>query len=131
MYRRGTLLILTGATHHLHVVMNDPVFSAEHSAHSILLVNISSVKDGVPYDATCVLDAGCHPFVKHQSYVSYAHAVVSNAERVAVKVTAGEIVQKDDVSEGIFTRVLQGFFESDQVTPKILRFIKNCMGLCG
>lgn len=127
MYRRGTLLILTGATHHLHIVMNDPVFSAEHSAHSILLVNISSVKEHVPYDATCVLDAGCHPFVKRQSYVSYAHAVVSNAGHVEVKMAAGEIIQKDDVSEDIFTRVLQGFFKSDQVTPKILRFMKNCM----
>lgn len=127
IYRRGTLLILSGPVPHLHVVMNDPVFSAEHNAQSILLVNLSSIKEHVPYDGACVLATGCHPFVRQQSYVVYSEAAVYNAERVSIKVSEGEIIPKDDVSEDVFSRVLAGFSTSDQVTPKILRFIKNCL----
>jgi len=125
MHRRATILMITGPTDHLHIVMNDPVFSAEHNANSILVVNISSVRPSIPHDPTCILEQGCHNFVTRQSYVAYDRAVVLNSERVATRINDGEFRTLDPCSEELFARVLTGFATSQFVLPKISRFIRN------
>ena len=55
VFRKGTLLIPTGGTKHLHIVMNDPAYSPEFGDERVLIVNISTIKPDVPYDKTCEL----------------------------------------------------------------------------
>lgn len=57
-YKKGTVLALSGRIDHLHVICNDPVHYPIDGCDCVLAVNISSVKLGVPYDATCILRAG-------------------------------------------------------------------------
>ncbi|HBP5665941.1 TPA: hypothetical protein L6B10_16890 [Pseudomonas aeruginosa] len=125
IFRKGTLLILSGPVDHLHIVMNDPIYSHEHGWDGVLAVNISSVKDGIFHDPTCVLTPGCHPFVVRDSWVVYREAVVMRCERLENKYQAGEIREHDPVSDGVFDRVRAGFDSSRMVSPKIHRFIRN------
>jgi hypothetical protein len=124
-FRRGTLLILSGPVEHLHIVLNDPVHYPEAGYDGCLLVNISSMKSHRPYDASCILEAGEHPFIKQQSFVVYKEAVIKNSEDLSTFVETGEFSTRDPVSEAIFERVMAGFQISRRVTPKIKRFIKN------
>lgn len=121
--KKGTLLMLSGPTDHLHIVMSDPVYYPESGHESILVVNITSIRGA--HDETCVLLAGSHPFVRHPSYVSYRHAAILSSTRVSGGMAKGEIRSHESVSDELFERALAGFDVSRHVTPKIRRFLKN------
>ncbi|MGM0832251.1 MAG: hypothetical protein ACQEUK_05385 [Pseudomonadota bacterium] len=126
-FRKGTLLILSGPVNHLHIIMNDPVYYPERDYYGVLLVNISSVRPGRRYDRTCLIEAGEHPFIRHQSYVVYGDAVVKSADDISQFVSTGEFSARDPVDEINYQRVLEGFDRSPKVAPKIKRFIRNYM----
>lgn len=126
--RRGTLVFLSGPVSHLHIVMNDPAVNPITGHPSVLLVNISSIKDGMHYDDACVLTpADCpHAFVKRPSFVYYREACVKVADDVSQKVEIGEFQTHDPIPEEAFERVCEGFYVSKFVTPKVRRFLKHC-----
>lgn len=125
VFQRGTLLILSGPVNHLHIVMNDPVFSHEHGYEGVLVVNISSIKPDVFHDDSCILAAGCHPFVRQPSWTVYKQAVVMDASRLDSKVDGGEIVTRAPVSVPVYGQVRAGFDASRHVAVKIKRFIRQ------
>jgi len=127
-YRKGTVLAPTGPCNHLHVICNDPVFYPINDCYCILVVNISSIKHGVPHDDACILDVGDHIFIRHPSYVVYAEAVIWRVDNVSSKQATGEIVTHADMPDAVFERILAGFDISEQVKPKNLKFKANyCM----
>lgn len=73
---RETLLIPSGpgGLHHLFVVLNDPAPLEGYPGNMCALVCLCSTYPNVPYDKTCELTAGCHPFVEHDSHIAYKHA---------------------------------------------------------
>lgn len=117
--------MISGATNHLHIVMNDPVYCHEKRCEAVLLVNISTARPGRRFDDTCILYPSEHPFLKRQSYVSYSDAVVKSSEDLIQFVSIGEIIPKTEVNEEIFARVLRGLRVSKRVTPRIKRFVKQ------
>jgi hypothetical protein len=48
---------------HLFIQMTEPLGRDE----KILLLSVSTIREGVPYDDACVLDVGEHEFIKHPS----------------------------------------------------------------
>ena len=83
----ATLLVPSGAGKHLFVVLNDPVpFPGYGSQPCVVLANVSSVRKDIPYDATCILPAGCHPFVVAESYIRYQDARIYRADELASRV---------------------------------------------
>jgi len=125
-YRKGTVLALSGSVDHLHVICNDPAYYTINDCDCVLAVNISSVKMGVPYDSTCILTVGDHPFVRHDSYVVYERAVIWKTGNIDKKVEEGSIKpQPVDMKDEVFRRILDGFDISDEIEPKIRKFWKN------
>lgn len=125
VFRKGTLLIPTGPVKHLHIIMNDPVYTPEFGDERVLVVNISTIRPDCMYDDSCVLTPGCHPFVRNPSYVYYREAVVSLAPRIIEKIEMGEIDPHQPVDEDLYLQVLEGFSVSPHVKPKIKRFLKQ------
>lgn len=124
-YRKGTVLAPSGPVDHLHIVCSDPVYSAEHGCDVVLVVNISSVPDAGPYDGSCLLNAGEHGFVRHQSYLVYSRAVLWRCPTIIDKVGAGEYRTHDDVSDAVMQRIMAGFTASQHTSFKVLRFISR------
>ena len=125
--RGGTVLAYTGAVPHLHIVCSDPAFYPEIGGIGVLVVNISSVKEDLTYDSTCVLHAGEHPFVVHDSYVVYAKAVVWKLENIEKRIESGEVVPKSSLAEPFISNIISGFFKSPFVARRILKFCqKHC-----
>ncbi|MGQ0332960.1 hypothetical protein [Halomonas elongata] len=126
--QRGTLVFLSGPVSHLHIVMNDPVVNPLTGLPSVLLVNISSIKDGIPYDDACVLTPeNCpHAFVRCPSYVYYREACVKAADDITQKVEIGEFQTHGPIPAEAFDLVCSGFYTSKFVTPKVRRFLKHC-----
>lgn len=125
IFRKGTLLILSGPVEHLHIVMNDPVYSHEHGWDGVLAVNISSIKPGIYHDPSCIVLPGQHPFVNRESWVVYKEAVVMQCDRLAYKLASGEVRGHQTVTDELFANVRAGFDISRMVTQKIKRFIRN------
>ena len=92
---------------------------------SVLAVNISSVREGAPYDDTCILHAGDHPFVKHDSYVRYRDAVAMRVSRIRFAIETQEISVLDRLDDDIFSQVIEGFQKSEQTKTKIKKMLES------
>ncbi|AGO56575.1 hypothetical protein SOD_c36170 [Serratia plymuthica 4Rx13] len=122
-YRKGAVFAKTGPCKHLHIVCNDPVYYPINDCFCILVVNVSSVKFGVPHDDSCILNAGDHGFIHHESYVVYHQAAIWRVDGVVEKHANGELEKHhEDFNELVFQRVLNGFDISERVSITNHRF---------
>lgn len=129
--RRATLLIPSGPEgdqdrKHLFILLTDPADA--DGKKCVLLVSISSVREGVPHDATCILHPGDHPFVKRASFVVYQRARIETADKLLRGVKSGELVPQDPMESGVFARVFMGLEESRLTPPRVLRFYLEATG---
>ena len=124
-FRKGSLLIPAGSCQHLHIICNDPVFYPALAKECFLAVNISSIDPIIQYDTTCILKDGDHPFIKHDSYVYYRKADIFGATTTERMVAEGDISLHDPFCDVIFEKILAGFYQSNEVKPKILKFFQK------
>src|SRR6266404_6519415 len=64
---------------HLFVILNDGAQCAGYGPGlHFLSVSVSTIRLGIYHDKSCLLRAGCHPFVKVDSYVHYGGARIDS-----------------------------------------------------
>jgi hypothetical protein len=121
----ATLLMPTGpGGDHLHIVLNDPKQFAGYGSHPcVVLVNVSTLRAGISHDPTCILSAGCHPFVKDESYVVYRSARIEQASHVLLLVRQGLFKPHLAVTPQILTLIRVGIRSS----PFATREFKNLL----
>ncbi|EPT0794497.1 hypothetical protein [Yersinia intermedia] len=126
---KGSILVPSGPGLHLHIVCNDPKpYPRYANAESVLLVNITSITANHPYDETCILTAGDHPFLTHPSYVYYRKADIYASTSLAAGVMAGDMTVRPPCPEAAFQRILDGFNISKQVKLNIKNYYqKYCL----
>lgn len=91
----------------------------------VLLVNFSSIKNGVPHDASCELNTGDHPFITQPTYIPYSRAIIESWAKIKYKIENKEIKLKETLSEDIFEKIILGLLSSDQVPKGILKFYNS------
>ncbi len=98
-----------GSGKHLFVVLNDPKpFNNYGPSVCIAMVNLSSVPaQGVMFDRTCILQANCHPSVRHDSYVYYKGTRIEQLR---------DALQR--LAQGVYTA-------GEPLAPPLLRAVKN------
>ena len=125
-YSRATILIPSGPAfdpdrYHLFIVINDPV---PHSGEGeVLLVSLSTVKMLSYYDQTCLLSAGCHEFIKQDSFIDYGKARIETAQKLMDGVSQGKLIPKQPMDDEPFQRVYAGLFSSPHIKKKIKQFL--------
>ena len=124
--RRATLLIPSGPSKHLFILLTDPTEYPAGGREHNLIVGLSSVRAGLPHDPTCILYPGDHSFIKHESYVNYYYARVEETSKLLSGEKQGLFTQKDTLDSSIFARVCQGLTESRHTAPNVLRFFEYC-----
>lgn len=123
-HRRACLLIPFNDNPHLFVVLNDPCKDGY-----CLLVMVSSIKNDRPYDGACLLNQGEHEFIAHPSYVVYRLANLARAIHISNMVDKKYYIEKPDIEEEIYERVITGLIASDETRPRIIEYAKN-VGIC-
>lgn len=123
--RKGTILIPANSAPHLHFVCNDSVFYPNRSKECVLLVNISSIKPDIPFDDTCILNTGDHPFIIKPSYIYYRMAEIYSAAGIEQQVAEGSFSVREDCDDVVFERILDGFEISPDVKFKVLKFYRK------
>lgn len=107
----ATVLIPSGprGENHLFIVLNDPKpFAGYGGAACVVLVNVTTLREGAERDDTCVLEAGCHPFVKQRSFVLYRSARLEPQSRVEKLVKQGFFKPHHPVDEALLGQVRAG-----------------------
>ena len=118
----ATLLIPSGAGSHLFVVLNDPVVLEGYGQQGcVVLVNLSTVRAEIPHDTTCVLPAGCHPFVVAESYVRYQDARIYRADDLSRYVAQSLFTLHEPVPRDLLRTIRSGLGAS----PRTKREFKN------
>ena len=119
----ATLLMPSGPDgDHLYVVLNDPKPFPGYGPHPcIVLVNVSTVRDGAKHDETCVLDAGSHPFIKEESYLVYRSTRIEQVSHVTRLVHQGLFKPRTPLAEGLLALIKIGLKSS----PFTTREFKN------
>lgn len=111
----ATLLIPSGprGENHLYVVLNDPTPFPGCGMHPcVVLVNVSTVRDGKDHDPTCILDTGSHPFVKERSFVVYRSARIEPLPHVIKLVKQGFFRPHQALEEALLARIRKGLVAS-------------------
>lgn len=116
----STLLVPSGSQgNHLFVVLTDPTNFDGHPPQCCISVALCTIRT-TPYDATCVVQLGEHPFVTSPSYIAYRHTRIdpsSHLEEMAHKHVG---FPQDTVSIELLHRVRSGIHASKQ-TPNFLK----------
>lgn len=123
--RRATVLVPSGTQEqpdlkHLFILLNNPV----HAARLVLLVSISTIREGRYFDPACRLFDGDHPFISRQSYVVYQKARIEEASKLERGVQAKILVPRDPFSGEIFARVCEGVLTSKHTESAIKAFFE-------
>ena len=111
---------------HLFVILTDPTDFEDYERQSCASVNVSTIGTA-PYDATCVIEPGAHPFIVSPSWVAYRHARIDPALHLIGCVQSGSFVPMPPLSAELLKRIRDGLNKSRQ-TPnylKQLRLIKK------
>lgn len=114
---KQTFLIPTGPNDgkHLHAVV-----AVEQAGPNILLLSITSQKEGIYYDPSCEIKEGDHPFIKHDSYVLYGRARTIGKKRLSEYIESGYYVQHDDLDEELFSKICDGIELSEHSSPWLI-----------
>jgi hypothetical protein len=118
----GTLLVPSGETHHLFVILNAPADFGTYPPQSCVLVPFSTIRQG-PYDATRVVQPGVHPFIQAPSFVAYRHARMERSTVLAQRADAGMYIPREPVSEAVRLDLIAGLYASP-LTPRYLKKLK-------
>ena len=116
----NTLLIPSGPQgNHLFIVLTDPADIPDHPPQSCLSLSLCTIRTS-PYDSTCTVQVGEHPFVGSPSYISYRHARIDQASHFETMVSACTIFPHEPVSADLLTRIYSGIQLSKQ-TPNYIK----------
>lgn len=121
-----TLLVPSGPGLHLFVLVLGPLAVACYGATpQVVMVNASSIKEGVPFDPACILEPGDHPFINRRSYVAYRHMRIDPMPHVTGMVAAATCAPNAACAPALLARVVAGVCQS-RLTPREFKRIFNC-----
>ena|SRR6266478_3788630 len=106
----GTTFLRSDSDKHLWVIISDPKADAE----TVLIVNLTSLD--VRKESVCVLHVGEHPWIRHDTCVNYADAVITSVPKLLAAKDAGAIVLHDPVSDMLLRRIREGAMNSTRIS---------------
>jgi len=100
----------TSLDSHLWVVISDPVVDAER----VLIVNFTTRRKDS--DPACILQAGEHPFVHHETCVNYAGAKVVSGAQIQTLLQRGLLSSHIALSDALLKRIRDGVAASERMS---------------
>ena len=85
---------------HLYVVISDP-----HQT-DVILVSVTTKRRFT--DTACELAVGDHPFIQHDSCISYEYAEIVAVATIEAKLVAGDLRLGEDFSKSVILRIWEG-----------------------
>ena len=87
-------------------------------------MNFTSVNSEKKRDDACIIEAGEHPFITHQSYVVYERIQIMDYVHVCQCVNKGVYRQAEKVSIQLLEKIVSGIQESSFTPRKFKRLLQ-------
>lgn len=113
---------------HLHFVLNDPANFSGYPEQSCILVSATTIR-APKYDATCVLEPGCHRFITQPSYIAYSFAFLKPAAALELGVQCNLFREHDQASEELTRRILACMDASPRTSQEFRRLAVQAWNL--
>jgi len=118
----NTLLIPSGPQgNHLFIILTDPQDYDGHPPKSCISACICTIRKG-PYDKTCIIPGGSHPFINNESYVDYRNARLDQAVHFINSIKSGFFTPKEPVDSQLLKKIFDGLANSKQ-TPNYIKHL--------
>ena len=109
---------------HLNVIITNP-----DDENNVLVVPVYTYreKDGKPFpgqDLSCLIPAGCHPFIKGKSYIRYHNAMSLNLITIFNGLNNGKIIRQADFNEKLVYSLQRGAESSPYLPEKFKKFFR-------
>jgi len=118
-----TLLIPSGPgddQKHLFVIIHGPAALPTYGpVEQLVLVGMSSIKSGLPYDSACEILPGEHPFAVRPSFMEYRYARINQVTHTMQMVASGVWGAKEPFSADLLSRVVRGVGVSKLVRREV------------
>lgn len=85
-----------------------------------LCVNVTTKKDR---DMSCILKAGDHEFIKHDSVVNYGDAIIPEIDKLIEAINKGLIEPNKPIDDNLLNRILKGALNSNAFPKGYLKYI--------
>ena len=116
------LLVPSGPEEFRHlfaVAVGPQQFDGYGAKPHVIMVSVTSVKPEFPFDSACVIRAGEHPFIKHDSYVYYRDPRVEPVAHVQNMVDSAVWISQEPCSAELLQRIRAGLLASTRVPRHI------------
>lgn len=105
---------------HLFVVLLDPIDPEQLTVS----VPCSTIRDS-PYDGTCELEAGCHPFIGDRSYINYAFADIVSIVDIQRLVSEGKAKIHKPIGSDLLETIQRGLRDSPRTRRRVKRWFNE------
>jgi hypothetical protein len=114
-----------GEIRHLHIVITEP-----DEGNEVLVVPVCTFreKDGVPFpgqDRSCILPAGCHPFIKEKSYARYRNAKAMRFADIFNGISKGSLASKENLDLYYVQNMQRGAEESPFIPDELKCYFEH------
>jgi hypothetical protein len=107
---------------HLHVLLTSP-FVFQNRPPSVVLACMWSVPDaGVPYDSTCILNKGDHPFINHSTFVDYSLTSIIEVQRIENGFSKKLFKYQPTIDDKVIIRITTGLCLSSGTPHEVKAF---------
>lgn len=106
---------------HLHVILTSPfnVLLDGIDVEVVIMVNATTIYDGVDFDPACKLVNGDHTLITHDSYIIYKKAVVTRISEVQDGVKKKVFSPSGKASAALMKKIITGLGCSKHIPQKI------------
>jgi hypothetical protein len=94
----------------LWILISDPTVDPDQ----VLIVNFTSVDDRK--EKVCLLHPGDHPWIRHETCVNYADAVVTTVSKLLAAKDGGAIILQELLSAAVLQRIREAAMGSTRIS---------------
>ena len=121
------VMIPSGPGEHLFTVALGPaILDGYGDSPQVVIVSFSSIKKGIPYDESCKVIAGTHPFITRDSFVYYREPRIYSAQELEERVASGQWRAQDSCSPELMQKIISGFRSSKRL-PRYFNAILDAL----
>src|SRR5205823_6097959 len=106
----GTTFLRADNDRHLWILISDPAVDPDQ----VLIVNLTSVDERK--EKVCLLHPGDHPWIRHETCVNYADAVVTTVGKLRAAKDGGAIILQELLSAGVLQRIREAAMSSTRIS---------------
>jgi hypothetical protein len=107
---------------HLWFIISYPKISPEE----IVIVNLTTWQDNrIGQDASCILETGEHPFIKHKSFIKYSEAKIVTKKQLIKLFNAGLVESHKGLDQDTLRKILCGAADSHFLKLQIKKILEG------